>query len=143
MSVLKLKITFIPIAQFALKALRFILVMVLMVTWFQPLSYRNRCARTCEADLFSFQIRFSCQVKKKGKNQTAEDNFFVTVYFSPVSLGLQCERWRLTMKMTTAAKQAESACDSWRESDRQRSMVPQENTQLLYTNIPTKVSHAD
>lgn len=34
MSVLKLKITFIPIAQFALKALRFIPVMVSMVTWF-------------------------------------------------------------------------------------------------------------
>lgn len=33
------------------------------------------------------------------------------------------------MKMTTAAKQAESARDSWSEADRQRSMVPQAKTQ--------------
>lgn len=64
--------------------------------------------------------------EKKGKNQTAEDNFFfsLTVYFSPVSLGLQRECWRLMMKMMAAAKRAERACDSWRESDGQ-TRVPQ------------------
>lgn len=56
---------------------------------------------------------------KKGKNQTAEDKSFfsVTVYFSPVSLGLQ------KMKTTAAAQQAESAPDS-------QHMVPQAETQL-------------
>lgn len=82
--------------------------------------------------LIYFPSRFDShvKVKKKGKNETAEDHFFVTVYFSHVSLGLRGECWSLTTKMTTAAKQTDSAGDSWRESDGQRSTVPQAKAQL-------------
>lgn len=103
------------------------------------------CADTWSWFIFLPASILMSSEEKKGKNQTAEDNFFFfsrTVYFSPVSLGLQRECRRLMMKMMAAAKRAERACDSWRESDGQ-TRVPQAKTQLWCTKSPHKTCQTD
>lgn len=68
-----------------------------------------------------FPSRSDSHVKRRKKREESDSGgqvfFSVTVYFSPVSLGLQ------KMKTTAAAQQAESAPDS-------QHMVPQAETQL-------------
>lgn len=77
--------------------------------------------------------------KKRGKSDSRGQAFFsVTVYFSPVSLGLQ------KMKTTAAAQQAESAPDSRRESGGRRSNIWSHRQRRNYdTQISSHTCHTE